>query len=46
MATWADVLRWSPAPASDAVGPINAEYLKLVEASDELRTVEKSGFCP
>ncbi|WP_020673643.1 alpha/beta hydrolase [Amycolatopsis nigrescens] len=38
MVTWADVLRWDPAPTQQAVGPINTEYLKLVGASDELRT--------
>ncbi|QFU87428.1 alpha/beta hydrolase [Amycolatopsis sp. YIM 10] len=39
MVSWADVLRWDPAPAQNAVGTINGEYLKLVAASDELRTV-------
>ncbi|UJW35943.1 alpha/beta hydrolase [Saccharothrix sp. AJ9571] len=39
MVSWADILRWDPAPTQNAVGTLNGEYLKLVAASDELRTV-------
>ncbi|OZM73414.1 hypothetical protein CFN78_11340 [Amycolatopsis antarctica] len=37
MVTWADVLRWDPAPAQQVVGPLNAEFQELHGASDELR---------
>ncbi|MGC7093858.1 hypothetical protein ACPZ19_04250 [Amycolatopsis lurida] len=37
MVTWAEVTRWEPAPLQNAVGAINAEYNKLVPASEDLR---------
>ncbi|MGC7100421.1 alpha/beta hydrolase [Amycolatopsis lurida] len=37
MVTWSEVTRWEGAPLQEAVGAINAEYNKLVPASDDLR---------
>ena len=39
MASWAEVVRWNPSVLTDAVGPINAAYNKLVACSDDLRDI-------